>query len=364
MKTFILTLVLIFSPCVFAEQSFSEFIDELKVEAAAKGITTETIDELFGENPEPNAFINGRYCPCTVDGSEPRRFPRRTNEKKFKDNQKLYLSATRLAKAKQLMQEHRILLERIEREYGVDKEAIVALWSIESYFGLNQGDHNIPHVLATLAWHPKEKRKAFFKRELWFAMRIYQEGHVSKENFKGSWAGAMGQVQFMPSTFFAYAVDGDGDGKIDIWSNEADAFASAANYLRILGWQQGKPWKADIVLNKPIIKGLFYDTGLSKQPIYKRDSKGRTVYKNGEPVVRKFAPFKLTLQKMKERGVPVPQGSSLTRKAYLYLPYGNQTAKKGFLLFNNFDVILNWNRSSYFAFGILSIMDELKNNPR
>ncbi|MFT7144792.1 MAG: membrane-bound lytic murein transglycosylase B [Alphaproteobacteria bacterium] len=370
MKTLLITILLVFAPCVFAGQTFAEFIAQIKIEAEQQGIRPTVVDELFGTKPKANAFIVDRYRPRTTDelyiGRAPcRGFKPQKNADKFLENQCRYLSKKRLTKAKKLMKDPLILaaLIKVESEYDVDKEAIVALWSIESYFGLFQGKHNIPHVLATLAWHPKERRNSLFKRELFAALKIYAAGHVTKENFKGSWAGAMGQIQFMPTAFLTFAQDGDGDGKADIWNNEADAFASAACYLKHLGWQKGAKWKDDFKLTQKINKGLFYETGLSKGKVYKRNKKGKVVYNEGKPVIRKHKPFRLPIYAFKARGVPVPKGVNPNNFAYLYLPNGNKAQKSGYFLYENFHAVLSWNLSSYFAFGILSIMDELKEDP-
>lgn len=361
MRTFFLCFLFIFSPITLANQTYQEFLAEVEAEVVAKGIDSSVMLELFGENPEPNAFILRRYEPREPrEGNESP--PKPTQAEKFRGNQARYLSDTRLRVAKNALKCSDTLakLQAVEDAYGVEKEAIVALWSIESYFGENQGSHHIPHVLATLAWYPKERRNAFFRKELLLAIKIYADGHIQSEEFKGSWAGAMGQVQFMPSTFIAYAVDFDGDGKADIWNNEADAFASAANYLSSLGWQKDASWKTEFVLNREITKGIFYGTGLSRERVFKRNSSGNIVYKNGEPVVLKYKALRRPAGVFKWRGVPVPGQVNLDEHVYLFLPYGNKKDLNGYLLHNNFHVILSWNYSSYFAFGILSIMDELK----
>lgn len=355
-------------------------IEQILQFAVDRGYKTEKIEKVLFERFHflPNFFIRARYVVRTKkEATEetqnntmpPPAFtmppPALTKAEKFKASQGKHLSDTRLLVARQRLANPGTLatLKAVEQRYGVDKEAIVALWSIESYFGDIQGEHHIPHVLATLAWHKKEKRNAFFKRELLIAIKIYAEGHVRSREFRGSWAGAMGQVQFMPSTFVHYAVDFDGDGKKDIWNNEADAFASAANYLSSLGWQKGAHWKTPFVLDRPITKGIFYGTGLSKQRVFKRNSEGNIVYKKGKPVIVRYRVYRLQARVFKIRGVPVPSSVNMEDHVYLFLPYGNKSGLEGYLLHNNFHVILSWNYSSYFAFGILSIMDELKKHP-
>jgi membrane-bound lytic murein transglycosylase B len=361
MRTFFLLCMIIFSPITLADQSFDSFLKDIEKEITCLGIDPSVIQELFGENPEPNAFIEYRYEPRTPKkGSKSSVKP--TAAEKFAASQRKYVSETRLKKAKAFLRdpEVNVVLEQLELEYGVDKEAILALWSVESSFGRNKGGHNIPHVLATLAWHPKERRKAFFRKELLVAIEIYAQGHVTQENFTGSWAGAMGHLQFMPTTFVLYAVDFDGDGKADIWNNRNDAFASAANYLKGLGWQKNTDWKTGFTLNQKINKGIFYATGLSKQRVFKRNSNGNKIYKNEEAVILRYKPYRLPARIFNWRGVPVPKPVPFDQSVYLYLPYGNEKDLNGYLLHQNFHVVLSWNLSSYFAFGVLSIMDELQ----
>lgn len=152
--------------------------------------------------------------------------------KRWRDN------SNRIEKGKELLREHYQLLTEIEKKYSVDKEAIVALWGVETLYGKITGDHDIVSVLSTLAYD--KRRRSFFEKELFAALKILNENHIEREKFKGSWAGAMGQCQFMPTSFLMYAVDYDGDGKKDIWSNKKDMFASIANYLKRAGWQKNK----------------------------------------------------------------------------------------------------------------------------
>ena len=131
-------------------------------------------------------------------------------------------------------------------EYGVQARFIVALWGLETNFGKIMGNYNVISALSTLAY--EGRREVFFKKQLWAALKILKEGHIDIANMKGSWAGAMGQNQFMPTSFVAYAVDGDGDGKKDIWGNQADVFSSMANYLKKEGWNDELTWGRQVKL--------------------------------------------------------------------------------------------------------------------
>ena len=144
------------------------------------------------------------------------------------------------------MNEHAATLDRIEARYGVDRETLVAVWGLESSFGQIMGDKSVIRSLATLAH--EGRRPAFAKSQLIAALEILQHGDVSPQQMRGSWAGAMGQTQFIPTTYNTHAVDFDGDGKRDIWNSSADALASAAHYLQASGWKQGQPWGFEVQL--------------------------------------------------------------------------------------------------------------------
>jgi len=152
----------------------------------------------------------------------------------------------RIADGQRLLKEQSALLTRIERRYGVDKHIIAAVWGIESNFGHGQGGYSVLRSLVTLSC--EGRRQAYFRREFLSALRIVQSGNIAAEDFKGSWAGAFGQTQFMPGSFERLAVDGDGDGRRDIIGSRADALASAANYLRNAGWRAGRPWGVEVRL--------------------------------------------------------------------------------------------------------------------
>lgn len=144
----------------------------------------------------------------------------------------------RVAKGQALLKEHATVLNKVEKKYGVDKEAIVSLWGVETYYGQIKGKKNIIESLATLAFD--KRRRKFFERELLAALKIVHEGHIKSSDWFGSWAGASGHCQFMPTSFVSYAQDFDGDGKKDIWNNLEDVFASIANYLKRAGWKKGQ----------------------------------------------------------------------------------------------------------------------------
>ncbi|MFL1877264.1 lytic transglycosylase domain-containing protein [Hansschlegelia beijingensis] len=156
------------------------------------------------------------------------------------------VSDTRIAAGKLNYAQWSDLLARIERSYGVDRYAVLAVWGMETNYGASMGGHNVIEALATLACC-QPKRPQFFRKELIAALQILQNGDIAPDRMIGSWAGAMGQTQFMPTSYKAYAADGDGDGKRDIWTSVPDALASTANYLRKHGWKSGETWGYEIV---------------------------------------------------------------------------------------------------------------------
>ena len=146
-------------------------------------------------------------------------------------------SSKRIRRGKHMLRKYRTLLKRVEKRYGVKKEVIVSLWGTETLYGVITGNHDLIRALATLAYG--SNRKNFFEIQLNAALRLLRDGHASRKTLRGSWAGATGQCQFMPSNFKLYAQDFDGDGKKDIWTNPADVFASIAYFLKKTGWKNG-----------------------------------------------------------------------------------------------------------------------------
>lgn len=156
------------------------------------------------------------------------------------------------------LKENLPLLRKIQAKYGVPAEIIVSFWGMESSYGQFRGDHYVIQSLATLI--ASGRRRDFFMAELVHALIILQEGDIAPADLKGSWAGAMGQTQFMPSSFRRLAVDGDGDGKRNIWTNLADAFASTANYVKKTGWVTGLPWGQEIINGRKPFEGRVWQT--------------------------------------------------------------------------------------------------------
>lgn len=318
-----LTFCLIFTHPTWANEAtdFKKFIQEIKREALTKGISSGVIEHALPENAKVITKLLERSKPSNQT----------QNKLTFKRYQELLISDTRTRNGINNYIENAEKLEDIAEEYGIPPEVIVALWGIESSYGTRMGNNQIIPSLVTLAYG--SHRKAFFRKELFHALRILDEGHTSYEEFKGSWAGAFGQCQFMPSSFTELAADGDGDNKKDIWSNKADVFASAANYLKKRGWKTGQEWGQRVILTK------FLPADLK-------------VNKKGLSEVFPINEWK-TLGAKPLKGYNHYKG----QKARLFIPNG--TTGKAYLVYNNFDVIMKWNSSTSFAFAVLSLAEKI-----
>lgn len=218
---------LVLSSAALAQDAWATWLQGVKREALGKGVPEDIIDRAFaGLKPIDRVLELDRHQP------------------EFKLTWSEYLGRVvteeRVRRGRELFRENAALLSRTAGPHGVPSEVVVALWGVESNYGTRMGDFNVIAALATLAFNGR--RAQYFRAELIAALRVLAGGHVPFDKMLGSWAGAMGQCQFMPTSFLALAIDGDGDGKRDIWGSRADVFASAANYLRKAGWKAGVRW--------------------------------------------------------------------------------------------------------------------------
>ena len=215
-------------------KSFEAYLDTVRQTALERGISELTIDEAFhGLERDERVIGYDRKQPEFVQTFD-QYFEARVSEFRKTEGRKRFA-------------EHKALLLEIQQAYDVDAEYLVAFWGLETSFGRYQGKMDIIRSLATLGHDPR--RSVFFTNELVNALQILDEQHVSRSDFVGAWAGAMGQAQFMPSSFLRFAVDHDGDGKKNIWHSKADVFASIANYLHKAGWQLGGGWGQKVKLS-------------------------------------------------------------------------------------------------------------------
>ena len=306
-----------FRPQTPEDAGFQAFYRQLRQDVAAQGLNPATLDAAFPGGIHPVKDVLKR------EGAQPEIV------RTFADYVTPMLSPTRIANGRMHMANHAEALQRIQAETGVSASVVVALWGIETNFGKIQGEHPVIPALATLAWQ-SASRPDFYKKELFAALKISEKLNLNPAELKGSWAGAMGQCQFMPTSYLAYAKDGDGDGLADIWTNEDDVFASAANYLARRNWQAGKTWKIPL-------EGTLDLSGVQV------NSRGLS-----EP---------LSLRQWRKRGYTgAPLGYANASELRSYAP-----EKDGpeMLLGPNFSVILGWNNSSYFAYSVLALADKL-----
>ncbi|WP_199636106.1 lytic murein transglycosylase [Serratia sp. PAMC26656] len=294
---------------------FPAYVEQLKRQALAQGISQATID---------NAFVNAHFVDRVIKAD------RNQPEKKITldDYLKRVLPPAKIEQGRTLSRQYWPQLTRVTARYGVPGRYIVALWGMESAFGKIQGREDVISALATLAF--EGRREAFFTQQLMAALRIVEQSHVSSAQLKGSWAGAMGQCQFMPTSFLSYAADGDGDGRIDIWNNPDDVFASTANYLASEGWQRGIGWGREVTL----------PAGFGADSLGLKDRQARSV------------------NEWQKRGVRRPDGSALphsTLRSWVITPDDMQG--RAFLVYDNFRTIMHWNRSYYFAIAVGMMAD-------
>ncbi len=238
------------------------------------------------------------------------------------------INEERVQRGRELLNRHRALLNQIQKETGIPGHYLVSFWGLETSYGSHFGDWRITDSLATLACD--SRRSTFFTQELINAMRIIDAGDIIPERMIGSWAGAMGHMQFMPSTFLHYAKDMDGDGRRDLWGSVSDAFGSAANFLRQVGWIPGLEWGQEVRLPEA------FDYTLA--------GRGQTLSQS------EWA----KLGVLTASGAPLPLNE---QKAALLIPSGHQGP--AFLVTRNFQVIMRWNRSEYYAISIGHLADRI-----
>ena len=304
------------TPALGADQSFASWLAAFRQEALGAGIRQSTLDAAFaGVAPIQHVLeLDQRQPETTIT---------------FDTYITRVVSDARIQAGRQHLADDRQLLDEIGAKYGVQPRFIVALWAIETDFGRVQGDYPIVAALATLAYDGR--RGALFRRELIAALKILDQGRIRPEELRGSWAGAMGQTQFMPSTFLAYAVDYAGTGKQDIWHDKRDALASNANYLASLGWQGDYTW------GRPVKLPAGFDPALL-----------------GGQVLR-------TVDQWRALGVKRDDGGALPQVAIdagLVQPGG--AAGPTLMVYGNYRAIMKWNRSLYFATAVSYLADRIE----
>ena len=294
------------SPLPAAQQpNWNVWVKQLRTEAISQGIRPQLFDAIFKDIRGPSRKV------LSLDRRQPE------GRLTFLKYRKTRADAFRIKLGRQEYRKHRQLLNEIGRRYGVSPCFIVALWGLESSYGRYMGNFPVVQSLATLAYDTR--RSAFFRKQLLYALHILNEGHVKLKDFKGEWAGASGQPQFLPSSWRNYAVDHNNDGKKDIWKTHGDIFASIANYLKQHGWKTDQPWAVEVRIPPHLNPTLANNKSVHKSVAEWRELGLRTV-----------------------NGRPWPNDQLQAR---LIHPYGGPYM----LAFNNFGVIMKWNRSNYYA---------------
>lgn len=303
---------------VHAQSAFESWLAAFRQEAAAQGISAATLDAaLTGVTPMEKVLELDQRQPEFLQT--------------FADYLDKRVTAARVARGQALLQEHAALLDAVEQKYGVPKSVLVSFWGLETNYGSYLGNHNIPASLATLAFDGR--RSDFFRSQLLDALRIIDAGHVQALDMNGSWAGAMGQMQFMPSTYRAYAVDGDDDGRINLWQSVPDAMYSAAHYLKRAGWRTNEPVALEVRL--PENFDWRYARMSNRLPVSEWTGRGVT--------------------QIDASALPLVSGT-----AAIILPQGWQGP--AFMVFDNFDVVMKWNRSVSYALAVAQLSRQLEGN--
>ena len=301
--------------------SFDDWLKNIEELAITKGITTQTIEKTLNGIEQNNRVLE-------LDRKQP----------EFTLTLDTYLSnaspKSRVIKGKDLYKKHKVLFDDIYKVYKVQPRFIIALWGIETNFGMYTGSFNVIRSLATLSHDLR--RRDFFTDEMINALTIIDQGHIEPDTMMGSWAGAMGQNQFMPSSFLNYATDFDLDGKKDIWNTLSDVFASSSNYLNKSGWNHNETWGREVKLSKQINKNVV-TTSARKINISKK------------------------LSEWSQLGVINVDGSKLPDvniDAYLVYPEG--VDEKKYIVYDNFKTLMKWNRSLFFGIAVGTLSDMIE----
>ena len=304
-----------FNAQAYDAQDFADWLAEFKVEAKSQHISAKTIK---------NTFKKAKYLPQVIvlDRGQPEFIS------PFLSYVSNRVTPSKIELGRAMLLQHDVLLTQVEMQYGVPKQILVAFWGLETGYGQNKGGFGLPSSLMTLAY--EGRRAEFFRSQLLDTMRIIDAGHNKVEAMRGSWAGAMGHMQFMPSTLLKHGIDADADGKINIWTSLPDSFASAANYLNKVGWQKGEITMLEVKL--PVDFNYNLAQLQNRKSASNWERLGVTTIDN----------------------TPLPAQDN----AAILLPQGWQGP--AFMVFSNFDAILDWNRSVNYALSVAHLANQLE----
>lgn len=316
-----------------SEAGFALYCQELKAEALARGYPKALVAKVFNSlSYHPHVVVADKKQPEFVETLDTY-LPKRVNDWRIKQARLAY-------------EKYQPELQQLSKQYGVPGRFIIALWGLESSFGKITGNYSVPSALATLAY--EGRREAFFRQEFFLALDILQAGDVTLADMKGSWAGAMGHTQFMPSAFVKYAQDGDGDGHKNIWTNRKDAFASIANYLKTEGWRPGESWGRQVQLPATFDYSLVIPKGS----------------KNREQWLEWWQQRERPLTEWAKLGVRNIDGSALAHSnlpATLVMP--DDKEGRAYLAYRNYQTLMHWNRSYYFVSSVGYLADAIVAKP-
>ncbi|MEP1445951.1 MAG: lytic murein transglycosylase [Paraglaciecola sp.] len=295
--------------------SFGQCIERLQQEARDAGVSERTTIDILGQvKPLERILSYDRNQPEFVQ-TFTGYFSKRVTD-------------WRINKGREKLKEHKAFLAKLTKQYGVPAQYLIAFWGLETNFGSYKGKTPIIPALTTLACD--QRRSVYFSGELVQALLLLEREELDHNQMIGSWAGAMGHTQFMPTAYMKYARDGDGDGKIDLWNNELDALASAAHFLQNLGWKTGYRWGREVI----IPEGFDYQLAGKSQP----------------------QPLSFWSQHKVTQVGGKPLGESDLKSALL-VPAGHTGS--AFMVYPNFDVILRWNNSEYYGIAVGHLADRI-----
>jgi membrane-bound lytic murein transglycosylase B len=310
-----------------ARPSFAEWLAAVRAEAIARGVKEQVVDEALADVTEPQPVILERD---------------RTQAETVFSLEKYIgriLTTKRILSGREAFDAQRELLAQVSERYGVPAPIIVAIWGMESNFGRFSGVRPTVPALATLAWDPR--RATFFRGELFDALEILNRGDIEFSRMKGSWAGAMGQPQFMPSSYLKYAEDFDGDGRKDIWTNLPDVFASIANYLNGHGWVAGELWGREVTTTAEASRQIARE-------VEHRDGRCQAIRDMTVP---------LPLERWQALGVRLPGGKALPKADVQASLVSGSTRR--FLVYRNYDALLEYNCANPYALGVALLADRI-----
>ncbi|MBA3696565.1 MAG: lytic murein transglycosylase [Methylotenera sp.] len=397
MRSFLILAALplvLYSGLAASQEDFTQWLQALKLEAQEAGISNQTASAVI----EHIDYIPG---VIKLDRAQPEFIS------PFFDYYYRRVDALKIEHGRELLKKHETLLNHLEMQYGVPKATLIAFWGMETNYGSYQGDIDTLSSLATLAYDGR--RANFFRGQLLDAMRVIEAREADIDDFHGSWAGAFGHMQFMPTTLLTYAVDGDGNEHIDIVNSEADALASAANYLSQVGWNKNEPamlevqlpegfnWQnAQLIIRKPVeewvslgvkipkedmvvevteipVKSVRNKTAKNKRAgnkkallIKKKQRPKKSVRQNTQQIAAQhllnsplpIKPIKVTAHEAQTQN----EFPSVSGLAAIVLPQGWRGP--AFMVFDNFDVMLDWNRSVNYALSVAQLAQRINGGPR